>query len=83
MQNETLALASLQAMVGLEFNICEIETSYVHNDEILDLDEREKSISTFLRYSCLFWADHLQAMAFSLKLLHKVKVFMHTYFSIG
>jgi hypothetical protein len=39
MQNETLALASLQAMAGLEFNICEIATSYVRNDEILDLDE--------------------------------------------
>jgi hypothetical protein len=36
MQNETLTLASLQAMAGLEFNICEIETSYVRNDEILD-----------------------------------------------
>jgi hypothetical protein len=39
MQNETLALASLQVMAGLEFDICEIKTSYIHNDEILDLDE--------------------------------------------
>jgi hypothetical protein len=79
-QNETLALASLQAMAGLQFNICGIETSHVRNDEIVDLDEREKTISTFLRYSCLFWADHLQATAFSLKLLHEVKVFMRTRF---
>jgi hypothetical protein len=50
------------------------------NDEILDLDEQKKTISTFLRYSCLFWADHLQAMAFSRKLLHEVKVFMCTHF---
>jgi hypothetical protein len=39
MQNETLTLTSLQAMAGLEFNICEIENSYIRNDEILDLDE--------------------------------------------
>jgi hypothetical protein len=80
-QNETLALASLQAIAGLEFNICEIETSHVRNDEILDLDERvEKTISIPLRYSCLFWADHLQAAAFSLELLRKVKEFMRTRF---
>jgi hypothetical protein len=80
-QNETLVLASLRAMAGLQFNICEIETFYVRNDEILDLDERKKTISIFLKYSCLFWADHLQATAFSLKLLHEVrKVFMRTRF---
>jgi hypothetical protein len=80
-QNQTLAVASLQAMAGLQFNICEIETSHVRNDEILDLDERiKKAISTPLRYSCLFWADHLQATAFSLELLHKVKGFMRTRF---
>jgi hypothetical protein len=68
-------------MAGLEFNICGIETSHVRNDEIVDLDERvEKTISTPLRYSCLFWADHLQAAAFSLELLHEVKVFMRTRF---
>jgi hypothetical protein len=81
MQNQTLAVASLQAMAGLQFNICEIETSHVRNDEILDLDERvKKTISTHVRYLCLFWADHLQATAFSLKLLHEVKVFMRTRF---
>jgi hypothetical protein len=47
---------------------------------LTDLDEQKKTISTFLRYLCLFWADHLQAMAFSLKLLHEVKVFMRTCF---
>jgi hypothetical protein len=78
-QNETLALASFQAMAGLQFNICGLETSHVRNDQILDLDERVKTtISTHLRYSCLFWADHLQAAAFSLELLHEVKVFMRT-----
>jgi hypothetical protein len=78
-QNETLALASLQVMAGLEFNICGIETSHVRNGDILNLDERVKrTISTHVRYSCLFWADHLQATAFSLKLLHEVKVFMRT-----
>jgi hypothetical protein len=80
-QNQTLAVASLQAMTGLQFNICGIETSHVRNDEILDLAERvEKTISTPLRYSCFFWADHLQAAAFSLELLHKVKGFMRTRF---
>jgi hypothetical protein len=81
MQNQVLALGSLQAMNGLRFNICEIETSYVRNDDIVGLAERvKKTISTPLAYSCLFWAEHVRATAFSLELLRKVKEFMRAHF---
>ena len=44
----------------LRFNICELETSYVANADITDLDERTKrNIPESLRYSCLYWATHL------------------------
>ena len=44
----------------LQFNICELETSYVANADVTDLDERIKGkIPESLRYSCLYWATHL------------------------
>jgi hypothetical protein len=45
----------------LKFNICELATSHIFNNEILDLDDQvEKFISPPLQYSCCFWGDHLK-----------------------
>ena len=43
---------------GLKFNICDLQTSYVDND---DLPERivEEYIPAALMYACHFWAAHL------------------------
>ena len=45
---------------GLRFNICNLETSYLKNTEVPDLDRRiEENISPELLYSTLFWFSHL------------------------
>jgi hypothetical protein len=63
-QNERhhqLAFACLGIMkTELKFNICELETSCVRNDDVTDLPERVAArIPTRLQYSCRFWAAHL------------------------
>ncbi|KIM21035.1 hypothetical protein M408DRAFT_117289 [Serendipita vermifera MAFF 305830] len=59
--NIELSSYCLQAMIaGLRFNICELETSYLPNSGIEDLNERvQRNISDILQYSCLHWASHL------------------------
>ena len=70
-----LAIASLRILDhGLYFNICELESSYLLNSEVLDLAERVKAkISPHLSYSCCFWAKHLQATRFDPVLAGHVK----------
>ncbi|KIM50554.1 hypothetical protein SCLCIDRAFT_797416, partial [Scleroderma citrinum Foug A] len=70
-----LAIASLRILDhGLYFNICELESSYLLNSEVLDLAERVKAkISPHLSYSCCFWAKHLQATKFDPVLARHVK----------
>ena len=61
-----LAVASLSVMqTGLHFNICKLETSYISNLEVADMEKRVKeNIPPHLLYSCQFWATHLQGVAF-------------------
>ena len=50
---------------GLCFNICSLETSYIPNSEVSDLEKRiSQKISAELQYSCLHWADHLFSMIY-------------------
>jgi hypothetical protein len=52
--------------VELKFNICDLETSYVSNDNICDLNTHiENHIPVYLAYACCFWADHLQKTKFT------------------
>ncbi|KDN34260.1 hypothetical protein RSAG8_12649, partial [Rhizoctonia solani AG-8 WAC10335] len=45
-----------------QFNICQLESSYLNDDEVEDLDSRvQKSVSVELRYACLYWSAHLNA----------------------
>ena len=73
-----LAFASLSIMnTGLHFNICELETSYLLNAEVVDLDERVKeNISPHLLYACQFWATHLQDAKFDIGLAKVVGQFI-------
>ena len=59
--HHNLALRCLQVMkTELKFNICGLETSYIRNDDVVDLSERIAArVSTRLQYSCRFWAAHL------------------------
>lgn len=44
----------------LRFNICELESSFVRNDDIPGLEDRIKNaIPPHLEYACLYWAPHL------------------------
>ena len=45
----------------LKFNICELESSFVFDKDVLDLQGRiKKSISAALSYACRYWGEHLQ-----------------------
>ena len=65
--NEVLANGCLDVMKGkLRFNICKLESSFVFDKDIIDLEERiEKSISTELSYSCRYWGVHVREGDFS------------------
>jgi len=69
-----LALSSLCVMQdGLRFNICGLETSYVHNSAVADLARKiEKNIPLHLLYSCRFWATHLHDSTFDTDLAKHV-----------
>ncbi|KAJ3566622.1 hypothetical protein NP233_g6884 [Leucocoprinus birnbaumii] len=44
----------------LRFNICNLETSYLANDDVPDIETKiREGISPLLAYSCCFVADHL------------------------
>ena len=61
-----LAIASLSIMHNcLRFNICGLETSYLPNAEVVDLDKKvKKNIPHHLLYACKFWAMHLEDTEF-------------------
>jgi len=69
-----LALSSLCVMQdGLRFNICALETSYVRNSAVADLEKKiEKNIPLHLLYSCRFWATHLHDLPFDTGLANNV-----------
>ncbi|QRV96723.1 WD40 repeat-like protein [Ceratobasidium sp. AG-Ba] len=60
--NAKLASCCLKTMMAeLRFNICDLETSFVRNSEIPDLEARvAQVINERLKYSCLYWTSHLK-----------------------
>jgi len=65
----------LDPVDGLKFNICKLETSYLANDEIEDLNTRvDQHIPPALSYACRFWADHLKHTDFKTDLFRKVEI---------
>ena len=73
-----LTLASLSIMqAGLSFNICGLETSYLPNSEVVDLEKKiQKNIPPYLLYACQFWAIHLQDGGFDVELAQSVSRFV-------
>jgi hypothetical protein len=59
--NSQVGLGCLKVMIkGLRFNICDIESSFIPNKDVNDLDTRIKeNISDGLQYSCMYWANHV------------------------
>ena len=73
-----LAFASLRVMErGLRFNICSLESSYLPNSAVLDLEERvKKSIPVELSYSCRYWGTHVGATPFESLLAEEIRAFL-------
>jgi NACHT domain len=69
-----LAHSCLSLMLDdLKFNICELESSYLANDDVPEFDSRvAKYIPPALSYACVFWHDHL-GHAFEPDLFTKVR----------
>ncbi|KAG8723020.1 hypothetical protein FRC09_005052, partial [Ceratobasidium sp. 395] len=52
------------------FNICNLESSYLLDDEVPDLDQRiDQAVSQALSYACRYWAAHLELADHSHNLL--------------
>lgn len=62
----------------LRFNICNLKSSYVRNDDVDGLDEVIKArIPPQLSYSCKFWAHHLREVPFMPTLFQNLSVFLY------
>ena len=58
----------------LKFNICELESSYLANSDVPDVESRiSKYIPPALSYSCIFWDKHLERFAFEHDLFMKLQ----------
>ena len=66
----------LDPLDGLKFNICKLETSYLANDEVEDLNTRvDQHIPPALLYACRFWDNHLKHTDSKTDMLRKVETF--------
>ena len=64
---------------SLKFNICGLETSYLANEDVADLQSRvDEHIPPALSYACRFWDDHLEHTGFETDLYEKLRTFFET-----
>jgi hypothetical protein len=79
--SQMIALSSLNIMkTRLKFNICELETSYICNDNVPNLKSSiETVIPVHLSYSCCFWGYHVKDTPFSEILLREISSFLKEY----
>ena len=68
--NSDVSCACLSTMINeLKFNICNLESSLIPNDDVKDLDHRIKeNISDVLQYSCIHWSSHVCSVPSSMNL---------------
>ncbi|KAJ7592838.1 WD40-repeat-containing domain protein [Mycena floridula] len=53
---------TLKSMEGLHFNMCNLQSSYLPNEEVEYLEQRLLQIPFHIRYSCQHWSQHLLLM---------------------
>ncbi|KAJ7592944.1 hypothetical protein C8J56DRAFT_856411, partial [Mycena floridula] len=53
---------ALKSMQTLHFNMCNLESSYLANEGVEDLEQRVLHIPAHVRYSCYHWSHHLLFM---------------------
>ncbi|KAF9537652.1 hypothetical protein CPC08DRAFT_808777, partial [Agrocybe pediades] len=64
----------------LHFNICDLETSFVFDSDVPDLQHKiEENISDALFYSCKHWGNHLVKGTFAEKIHGKLIYFLETH----
>ncbi|KAH9051827.1 hypothetical protein EDB87DRAFT_647937 [Lactarius vividus] len=69
------------ALADLKFNICNLESSYVANKDVEDLESRiVKHLPLTLSYACRFWDDHLERLDFETDLFRKLGRFFEQKF---
>jgi hypothetical protein len=59
--NRSVGISCTKVMTQkLEFNICELESSLLSNEEIVDMKGRiSQRIPDVLQYSCIYWSNHI------------------------
>ena len=68
-------------MKSLQFNICKLETSYLQNDKVSDLQTRiELHIPEALQYACCFWSHHITNVSMFAPLLKAIQVVLEEKF---
>jgi hypothetical protein len=80
--NRQLSVSCLSTMKKeLRFNICNLESSYIRNGEVADLDSRvERYVPEHLFYSCHYWMDHLAQTTWDDELSNILKTFIDDLF---
>ncbi|CAE6506301.1 unnamed protein product [Rhizoctonia solani] len=64
-----------------QFNICGLESSYIPDHEVDDLDRRvEQAISAELFYACRYWAAHLISSNGGLNATERLECFLKNHF---
>ena len=64
----------------LHFNMCHLESSYVANSDVVDLEERVHNyISSSLYYICRYWSNHLQDTLYSDGMRDALRVFTYNH----
>ena len=76
--NQTMVARCLGAMkTGLHFNICDISSSAVLNDEILEkITSLEEHIPTHLQYASQYWVAHLHNTPYNEGIVTGVRYFL-------
>ena len=73
-----LAWACVRVMqTELCFNICRLETSYLPNSKVTDLDQRvHEYIPAHLSYACRLWTIHVQEVQFGRDLAQEIRLLL-------
>ncbi|KAB5593576.1 hypothetical protein CTheo_2965 [Ceratobasidium theobromae] len=76
--NQLLARRCFEVMKSqLRFNICNLESSFIPDSEIVDLERRTgQAISPTLWYVCIYWGDHLRLAVNSVELSAVLEKFL-------
>jgi hypothetical protein len=80
LESTELALACFRVMKSeLRFDICQLETSHLRNEDFPNLASRiQQNISKHLSYSCRFWSNHLKDAASEDRVFAEVRDFLYS-----